>query len=126
MFIRFVTLKIDENSHRPQGLFQAAYTLLKTGDLNTSEREEVQMIIDWFKKNLPAPNQPNVQGRAIFWYKNTAQEHIKRMWQLANILQSHGYAIQFQRCQYLCNIVYSDEFQVAAYPHWRDAPIITR
>ena len=124
-FIRFVTLKIDENSHQPQGLFQVAYSLLRTGDLNAGEREEVQIIIDWFKKNLPIPNQPNVEGRAIFWYRDSALEHIQKMWSLANILQSHDCAIQVQKCRHLHNIVYQDDYQVAAYPHRHDGSITT-
>ena len=125
MFIRFVTLKIDEDSHQSQGLFQAAYSLLNAGDLNAGEREEVQMLIDWFKDNLPYPDQPDVEGRAVFWYLDSAHTHIKKMWNLANILRSHNCAVEIQKCRYLGNIVYQDEHQVAAYPHRRDAGVTT-
>jgi hypothetical protein len=38
MYLRFVTTRIDEDSHKPQGVFVAAYSLLDSGDLNPDER----------------------------------------------------------------------------------------
>lgn len=126
MFMRFVVPEIHPRSHQPQGLFQTAYALLENGDLNGGEREQLQSLIDWFEENLPIPDDPLAQGRAVFWYRSSAHECIHRMWQLANILSSHGYAIELQTCRRFGNIRYSDAYQVAAYPHEGDAETITR
>ncbi len=126
MFMRFAIPEINQESHQPQGLFQTAYALLEAGDLNEGEQEELQVLMDWFEKYLPIPRHPYVNGRAIFWYRSSAQECIKRMWELANILRSHGYAIELQTCQRFGNVMYSDCYQVAVYPHERDAEIITK
>jgi len=33
MYLRFVTTRIDEDSHEPQGVFVASYALLESGDI---------------------------------------------------------------------------------------------
>ncbi len=111
-------------------LFQATYALLEDGDLNKEEEQQLRGLIEWFKKNLPIPHHPDIKDRAIFWYQSSTHsrclECIKRMWELVNILRSHGYAVELQTCQRLGNIRYSDAYQVAAYPHRRDAKIISK
>lgn len=126
MFLRFTITQTNQESHQPQGLFLTAYALLKAEDLNEGEQEQLRECLNWFKENLPIPRRPEIQDRAIFWYRDSAKECIGRMWELANILRSHGYDIQLQTCKRLGNVVYNDEYQIAAYPHWRDATIITR
>ena len=130
MFMRFVIPKINRESRRPEGLFQAAYALLEDGDLDEAEERQLRALIEWFEKNLPIPRHPYAKGRAIFWYQSSAHsrclECVRRMWEIVNILRSHGYAVELQTCQRLGNIRYSDAYQVAAYPHKRDARIITR
>lgn len=126
MFIRFVTLQIHHSSHQPQGLFTVAYDLLEEGDLSDAEQLQLRDILNWFKNNLRVPDDFDDKARAVFWYRSSAHEHLKRMWELANLLRSWEYAIELQTCQYLGNIVYNDEHQVAAYPHPRDSKIIIK
>jgi hypothetical protein len=115
MFLRFVITQIDDVSHKPQGLFQATYRLLESGDLSLAERDSVREVIIWFNKNLPSPRNM-VASRAIFWFKSSAGECIKRMWELAYLLRHHGYLVEVEKCRELGNIIYRDEFQVSAYP----------
>lgn len=126
MFMRFVVTQIHQASHQPQGLFITAYRLLETGDLIEAEQEELRLLLRWFETHLTVPNHPYVKGRAVFWYKSSALECIKRMWELTNILRSHGFAVELQTCQALGNKMHQDEYQVAAYPSHRDAKIITK
>jgi|GEM_PF-4644502 len=67
MFMRFVTLKTNEDSHQREGIFQLAYALLKAGDLSEEEYSELRLLMDWFEKSLPIPEHPYVKGRAVFW-----------------------------------------------------------
>ena len=55
MYLRFVTTRIDEDSHKPQGVFQASYALLDSGDLTRDQWEYVRGMIIWFNGNLPTP-----------------------------------------------------------------------
>jgi hypothetical protein len=119
MFIRLVITLIDDVSHKPQGLFVAAHDLLDSSILSLDERNQIQEALIWFNKNLPSPRW-QYANRAIFWFKSSAEESVRRMWELANLLRVHGYHIELQKCRELGNIVYEDEYQVAAYPSMND------
>ena len=112
--MRFVVTQVDDYSHQSKGLFVAAYELLDSGDLSSDERKQLQEIMIWFNKNLPSPS--IALPRAIFWFKSDAQECIKRIWEMAHLLEYHGYSIEMQKCRKLGNIIYQDKFQVAAFP----------
>lgn len=126
MFMRFVTLKVDEDSHQSQGIFQLAYALLQSGDLSKEEYAELETIVGWFEKNLPSPDYPHAEGRATFWFKSSAADCITRVWQLVNILRIYDNAIELQTCWQLGNVRYSDQHQVAAYPSSGDGRVITK
>ena len=119
MFLRFVITQIDEDSHKPQGLFQTAYDLLESGDLSPDERGQLREVLIWFNQHLPSPRSM-VASRAIFWFKSSADECINRVWELAHLLRYHGYLVDVQKCRELGNVIYEDNFQVAAYPSKRD------
>ena len=120
MYLRFVVMQIDCDSHQPQGLFIAADMLLKSGDIMADDHKSLQEAITWFNRNLPVPDKPWIRGRVIFWFRESAQECIQRMWTLGALLRTHGNLMEVQKCAFLANIVYNDAFQVAAYPHNRD------
>ena len=67
MYLRFVTTRIDDDSHRPQGVFVASHALLDSGDLTRDEWDHVREILNWFNANLPHPPKKFHRGRAIFW-----------------------------------------------------------
>ena len=119
MFLRFVITQIDEDSHKPQGLFVAAHELLDSGELPSAERHHLREVLIWFNKNLPSPRY-EFASRRIFWFKSSAHDCIKRMWELTHLLRYHGYLVEVEKCRELGNIVYEDNYQVAAYPSEND------
>ena len=123
MYLRFTTLKIDEDSKKPQGIFTAAYRLLESGDLSADEWKHLREILDWYKANLPLPPKTFKASRAIFWFRSNAAENIGRMWELVAILRAHDIPISAYKCRHLANISYRDELQVAAYPSPDDAKV---
>ncbi len=123
MYLRFTTMKIDEDSKRPEGVFTAAYRLLDSGDLNAADWKHLREILDWYKANLPVPPKKFEASRAIFWFTTSAAENIKLMWDLVAILRAHGHHVNVHKCRRLANICYRDELQVAAYPSSDDAKI---
>ena len=113
MFLRFVVTQIHCESKQPQGLFSAAYSLLDSGDLSPEEYDQLREILIWFNKNLRSPDIK--KARAIFWFKTAAHDYVAKMWDLVHLLSFHGYLTEMQY-RYLGNIVYEDQFQVAAIP----------
>ena len=123
MYLRFVTTRVDEDSHKPQGVFVAAYSLLDSGDLSSDEWKRMREILDWFNKHLPHPPKDFTTGRAIFWFKSSAEESIKNIWELVHLLRQHGHHIEVHKCRRLANVHYQDQLQVASYPSQQDGKI---
>ncbi len=102
------------------GLFAAAHELLGSGDLSEVERQHLREVMIWFNINLPSPriasSRNQVTRRAIFWFKSEAEECLSRIWEMAEILRYHGYIVDLQKQRTLGNIIYFDQYQVAAFP----------
>jgi hypothetical protein len=125
-WLRFATTQIDEDSRKPEGVFMAAYSLLKSGELSSDEWKHLRAILDWFEVNLPAPPENFYASRAVFWFQPNARDCLDRVWEMIEMLRLHGYHITVYKCPNLGNIVYRDKFQVAAYPSDRDGKITTQ
>lgn len=127
MYLRFVTTRIDERSKKPQGVFQASYQLLDSGDLTRDEWKVMREIIDWFNANLPHPPDKFFEGkatlRATFRFRSSAKESIDKIWGLVHMLRQHGHYVEVHKCRRLGNVVYRDEFQVAAFASKLDGRI---
>jgi hypothetical protein len=122
MFVRFVVHKNDEDSGSRQGLFQAIFGLEREGVLLEHEQSQHDEIYKWFKKNLKKPrkftrsSKPHAKNVALSWFKDTALEHISKMYALTQILKAHDVEVDVLRTERPGYIVYEDAFQVAAEP----------
>jgi hypothetical protein len=123
MYLRFVTIRIDEDSRKPQGVLVASYVLLDSGDLTRDEWRQVRDILNWFNAHLPHPPKNFTAGRAIFWFKSSAQESIRKIWELVHVLRQHEHYVEVHKCRRLGNILYEDKLQVAAFPSKLDGRI---
>lgn len=116
MYFRLVIPDRDPDSHRCQGLFVAAYALLRGDDeIEEYERERIHEPLDWFAEHLFSPSW--ISNRAIFWFRPDAGECVRRVWDLAVELKEHGRPIQVLRCPNPGRIEYEDEHQIAAIPY---------
>jgi hypothetical protein len=106
MFLRFATTRIHQDSHKPEGVFQGALTLLGSEELQPGERETLRETLHWFNANLPRPPDSFSKERAIFWVKSSAHDSIKRIWDLVHILRAHGFHVVIHKCRRLGNTCY--------------------
>jgi hypothetical protein len=122
MYIRFVIQKNDEDSGRRQGIFMAISDLHYSGRLLPHEQTAYDDIYNWFRKHLKKPrrftrsSKPHAKSVAIGWFKDNAQEHIAKMFELSQILEAHGVMVEVIRTDRPGYIVYEDPYQVAAEP----------
>jgi hypothetical protein len=122
MFVRFVTARLDEDSGKRQGLFQAAFHLRRRGELTTYDHDRLAHVLRWFDEHLPRPSRlsrsrrPNRKAQAICWFKHGATEHLARMREIQCILETHGVMADMIASRRPGYVVYEDDVQVAAYP----------
>jgi hypothetical protein len=127
MFIRFVVTRLDPDSGRRQGLFQAAHDLRQSGIMDRTDFERLESIRLWFAENLAKPNRlalstkPHSKAQAISWFKDGAIEHTNKMREFQQVLQRNGLGVETLRTDRPGYVVYEDDYQVAAYP-FSDTP----
>ena len=117
MYLRFVILNKDRNSHQAQGIFQAGWRLLESGELTDAEAADLQDLLEWFNQHMPAPEgsaRRALSDRAVFWFRPTAPEFLKQARQLSQLLRLHGLFVDVLKTHNPGTVVYADECQIAA------------
>ena|SRR5690242_20720411 len=122
-YLRFVVSQKNSGSGVREGLFQVAGRVAKSGQLSHHDQQRLDDLRDWFGTHLPKPERftrtRKARGRntrGIAWFKDTASGCLRRMRELAAILEEQGIlveAIETDRPGYL---VYEDDLQVVAEP----------
>ena len=121
MNLRFVIHKIDSESSRRVGLFQAMDDLEESGLLDY-ELSELKDLYQWFKNNLKVPNRfssaknKRPASKAISWFKPSAKEHINKMYSIKHIFENNGYQVEVLKSEKPGYIVYEDKYQFCAEP----------
>lgn len=121
-YIRFVIAANDPDSGRRQGVFQALSDLAYGGVLLPHEQSTYDEVYEWFRQNLKKPrsltrsSKPRAKNVALSWFKDSAAEHIRKMYTLVRILESHGVSVERISTERPGYVVYEDEFQIAAEP----------
>lgn len=125
MFLRFVTETIDANTGVKRGIFPAAYALHKEGGVAEPDQSALASLLDWFEENLPIPNRFNrtkskgfdrKATKGISWIRESASEHIAKLWEITRLLERNGCHISMIRTDRPGYIVYEDDIQVVAEP----------
>ena len=82
MLVRFTTLVTDPDSGHTGGVLVAAHDLRDDGDLTADEHSDLRTTLAWFNEYLfvPAMLEAKEHRRAISWFKPSASEAIRRMW----------------------------------------------
>ena len=116
MYVRVATIQKYATSHQNAGVFQRAYDLYHSGDLDPSDASRLESILLWFERNLPLPDRSKLHPRAIFWFKPGAGKTARRVWDLAARVKEHGPAVEIVKTRRPGFILYEDDHQVAAIP----------
>lgn len=113
-FVRFETHYSCEHSGQPLGVFRAASRV----DLRIPQwtSEWLQGSLDWFNANLPVPQVDDPRGIAIFWFRPHSPV-IREMWKLVTILRAEDVPIRLRFTRIPGQIVYRDDYQIAAIPY---------
>ena len=122
MYVRFVVAERDERSQEWRGIVTALYALERRGELAEHELRWFREAEAWLNAHLARParlagsRRPNAPERAISWLKMTAVEHVRRLRELAAILEEKAIPVQELRTERPGYVVYEDAHQVAAIP----------
>ncbi len=113
-FVRFVVGGDDEHHRALTGLITESRLLRDEGNLSPHEVELVNATFDWFNLHLPRPpfKSSDWSRDAVAWFKDHAHEPIRRIRDLAVILDSHGHPVRTLRSRNPGKVLYEDDYQV--------------
>jgi len=121
VFIRFVILKQDRESHSRQGIFQAAIHLRDSGKLAAHEVNWLEDELAWLRMHVESPACLREQNnhRAISWFHPRAVRPIEKVRSIAALLVEHGVHVEMIKTDDPGTVIYEDGWQVVAKPHRR-------
>ncbi|GEM_PF-957464 len=123
-FLRYRAKYYHEQNDKIQlGFFWAADYLQKHGNLEKEDRKKLEELIHFFDHKLPIPeyyqDEKNRQlsKSATSWFKDSAKEFIKRMNELARILEHYNVDVERINVKELPGKkIYEDDYQVTIIP----------
>ncbi len=122
MFLRFETHGRHAETGLKVGVFHVAYELLESDHLESLERREIRLVLDWFAEHLPIPHRlacsrrPGAHSNGVCWFKSTAARHVSQVRYLAILLRQQQIAVVEKRTVNPGYIAFEDDFQVVAEP----------
>ena len=117
---------MDDDNQTIDGIFWVAQYMYHNDRISPEEEGRVWQILNWYGKNLEVPgrlsrsSKKSAEKKALSWFKDTASEHLKNMYELLEILDRHGALTDVIKTNRPGYIVYEDENQVVAEPFKKD------
>lgn len=120
MYVRFVTGLRDYHSHQQMGVIRAAWYV--EDQMGYADWAHLEWLVCWLNRNLRVPHRfsrsrkRHAQKKAICWFKDAAERPLRKVRQIAAILERYDVSTQMLTTTRPGYIVYEDDFQVAAIP----------
>lgn len=114
MYIRFVVGTESERHRTLTGIITEARLLRDRGELEAYEVNLLEKIFDWLNEHLPCPPfEANKWPKAaVSWFKPTAGEPIKKLWEIAALLKEHDIPVRVLKSKMPGRFFYEDGYQV--------------
>lgn len=112
------------------GLFQAAFHCRDQDGIRLKLKNQLINEIEWFKKHLPEPDQwcfnywevRGLHRDPVSWFKPSATQMIERAQSLKSLVERAGIPILQIWSEHPGEIVYDDEYQIAAHAYLNQKP----
>jgi hypothetical protein len=122
MYIRFITEFVNEYGETHTGIF-SALRFVREGSLTQDEDvNKLKELRAWFNLNLAAPDKfsnaknKNPSSISLSWFKDSSKEHVKKIYEIREVLYKYGVVVDVVTTKNPGNIIYEDDHQVSAIP----------
>jgi hypothetical protein len=113
-FVRFVVGSDSQHHRELTGIITEARYLRDNAELTSEEVAHLEELYAWFEDQLPVP--PFSTSRwprdVVAWFKDDAHEPVRRMWDIAALLEDHGVRVRLLKSRNPGRVVYEDDYQV--------------
>ena len=124
MYVRFVSPLHSHTRTGAYGLFRGAAWMVNEPETPKVLRDAMNIELDWFNEHLPRPRYRDFEVRSrkvwhrdgICWFRDDAQEMIRRAFVLASLLRDCGANISKLATDRPGQVLYRDAYQIIAKP----------
>jgi hypothetical protein len=126
VYIRFTTEFVNEYGETHTGIFSALRFVREWSLTQDEDVQKLKELRSWFNVNLEAPsrfsNASNKSPAAVSlsWFKDTSKEHIKKIYEIREVLNKYGIIVEVVTTKNPGYIVYEDDCQISAIPFKND------
>lgn len=115
-FMRIQGRDLSYRTQKPVGIFSLGWRLIRNEIFSEDEKRLFVSIDQWFKDNLPEPpiySDENSIG-AITYFKVDNTDHMfEKLKPIMDLFRKHNVAFDIVYTDFIGNIIYEDEYQVA-------------
>jgi hypothetical protein len=126
VYLRFITQFVNEHGETHNGIFSALRFIREWSLTQDEDVHNLKNLRDWFNANLDAPdkfsnaNNKNPASISLSWFKDSAKDHIKKIYEIREVLEKYGIIVEVVSTRNPGYIIYEDEYQVSAIPFKTD------
>jgi hypothetical protein len=114
VFVRFVVGADGQNHRELTGIVSEARLLRDRGNLSSDETARLEEAYEWLNDHLPVPPfaSSGWSRDVVAWFKDDAEDSVRRMWEIVALLEEHGVPVRLLRSKNPGRILYEDEHQI--------------
>ena len=114
-YVRLQGRELSYITQYPKGIFGICWRMIYDGKMSKEDEEIFRQLDDWFVKNLPEPPMCKTgEQKVVCWFKTeTTAEMMKMIEPAMGILEKYGHPYDVVYTNFVDNVVYEDEWQVA-------------
>ena len=114
-YMRIQGRELSQVTQYPKGIFGMCWRMIYDGIMSEDDAALFKNIDEWFVENLPEPSMCKTgDQRVITFFKvETSEEMLKHIEPAMALLDKYNHPYDVVYTNFVGNIVYEDEFQVA-------------
>lgn len=115
-YIRIQGKELSYTTKKPKGIFAMCWRMIYDGIVAEEDAAQFKSMDCWFKENLPEPGVcKNGQNVITYFKTETYGEMLEKLKPAFDLLDKYHQPYDVVYTNYVENIVYEDQWQVAAY-----------
>ena len=98
----------------PKGIFGMCWRLIMDGVMEPEDEKTFRAIDEWFRENLPEPEQCKKQEKVITFFKTgTAGEMLRMIEPAVRLMDKYNHPYDIVYTNFIGTVIYEDEWQAA-------------
>ena len=114
-YMRIQGRELSYVTKQPKGIFAMCWRMIYDGKMEEADAELFEKINEWFEQNLPNPEVCQSGDQAVITYFKTesTKEMIAQLEPALELLEKYNHPYDIVYTNFVENIVYEDEYQIA-------------